>query len=501
MAVGWLLALLLAFTLSAKAITLYPTGDTYSTLDFSHGKNPTVTKRFVTKAAGRTGSLYVSKSHSAFVQFDAAAQLSGAIVTGARLTLYFPTVTKPGELDVSVVTTPWAETFDGALVAEPGYAANFAQIPAASVVAKQFVAIDVTPEVQNWVSGAIQDNGFVISSPDGMVNALLGAKEGPGSGYAATLEIDVDNVSGGPLQATTATFSSNVGIGTNDPDLRFTLTLQGTPVVINGVPNGNTTLMMLENSVGAEKWHMQLEGPNGNLAFTETGVADDRFVIAAGGAVGIGTGNPTAKLEVNGDTLVQGVVVAAAYYGDGASVTNLDGAHVTAGTVGNAALGLCKISGAVTTCGGDPTHTFVYVRGTNSLAYVGNQSAGYPYQLTLMEPGTYTIVAHASDGSETATQVTVAAGQTLTGVNLSPTNLKGDPNNCNGCGNVCPTRPSSSPACSNGACTISCNAGFGNCNGTLPDGCETNLTNSKNNCGACGNVCPGNQTCVNSQCQ
>ena len=286
---------------SAQAVTFYPTEDTYSTIDYSTGRNPVVTKRFLTSAAGVTGSLYVSKSHSAFIQFNAAAQLAGATVTGARLTIYFPLVTKAGTLDVCQVSSvassasaTWTETFKPATEPEPNQDAFFYQILPASVAAKHFVTVDVTPEVQGWVSGAHVDNGFAIvadiSSPSDIASVLLGAKEGPGSGYPAVLEVDVDNLSGGSVVATTATFTSNVGFGTTTPDTRFPLTIQGEYVA----QTGNSTELVLENSTGVEKWHLQLEGMSGNLGFTETGVADDRFVLAAGGECGDRHGEPVS---------------------------------------------------------------------------------------------------------------------------------------------------------------------------------------------------------------
>jgi hypothetical protein len=47
----------------------------------------------------------------------------------------------------------------------------------------------------------------------------------------------------------------------------------------------------------------------------------------------------------------------------------------------------------------------------------------------------------------------------------------------------------------------SCSAGFGDCNGTATDGCETSLLTSTANCGACGHSClfPGS-TCSNGFC-
>ncbi len=67
--------------------------------------------------------------------------------------------------------------------------------------------------------------------------------------------------------------------------------------------------------------------------------------------------------------------------------------------------------------------------------------------------------------------------------------LATSPTNCGSCGNVCPARPNASAFCSSSTCGYSCNAGFGDCNGGAPDGCEVNLTNNLLNCGSCGFAC------------
>src|SRR5262249_17049417 len=74
-----------------------------------------------------------------------------------------------------------------------------------------------------------------------------------------------------------------------------------------------------------------------------------------------------------------------------------------------------------------------------------------------------------------------------------------DVNNCGGCGLGCPAHPNGAPTCVNGACSLSCTAGFANCNGSLADGCETNLMTDHDNCGSCGHVCL--LICTNGTCQ
>jgi len=82
-------------------------------------------------------------------------------------------------------------------------------------------------------------------------------------------------------------------------------------------------------------------------------------------------------------------------------------------------------------------------------------------------------------------------------------NKSSDLNNCGTCGNSC-LLAHANPKCDNGSCAIaSCQSGYGDCNGLDSDGCETNLTASVSNCGGCNVVCSGNNatpTCVNSTC-
>ena len=72
--------------------------------------------------------------------------------------------------------------------------------------------------------------------------------------------------------------------------------------------------------------------------------------------------------------------------------------------------------------------------------------------------------------------------------------------NCGACGAVC-TTPNGIGACVNGVCRIgACNPGFADCNGNAADGCETNVNTSATNCGSCGRVCASGTMCVSGVC-
>jgi hypothetical protein len=83
------------------------------------------------------------------------------------------------------------------------------------------------------------------------------------------------------------------------------------------------------------------------------------------------------------------------------------------------------------------------------------------------------------------------------------TNLQTDVNNCGGCGQACSLNHVVNAACTNGSCTGACAPGWGDCNGNMHDGCETNLASDAHNCGACGSVClvaNGTSTCNAGAC-
>jgi hypothetical protein len=68
-------------------------------------------------------------------------------------------------------------------------------------------------------------------------------------------------------------------------------------------------------------------------------------------------------------------------------------------------------------------------------------------------------------------------------------NPQTDNANCGRCGNACGALANGTNTCTAGACALTCNRGFGNCDMMAANGCEVNLTTSVANCGACGSAC------------
>jgi hypothetical protein len=97
-----------------------------------------------------------------------------------------------------------------------------------------------------------------------------------------------------------------------------------------------------------------------------------------------------------------------------------------------------------------------------------------------------------------------AAG--LSDCNVNPgdgceTNTSTNVANCGACNSVC-TPPNAAPVCSAGQCQIdSCIPGYADCDSMVVTGCEVDTDSDDDNCGSCGFVCPGVQTCVNGFCQ
>ncbi|NEQ62925.1 MAG: hypothetical protein F6K53_38415, partial [Moorea sp. SIO4A1] len=98
----------------------------------------------------------------------------------------------------------------------------------------------------------------------------------------------------------------NVGIGTINP--REKLEVLGRARITEGNQStfgGHLYLSKQDGQPGRGQWHINI-APNNALNFVESGIADYRLVIKHGGNVGIGTNDPTIKLDVRGGWIGSG---------------------------------------------------------------------------------------------------------------------------------------------------------------------------------------------------
>jgi len=69
------------------------------------------------------------------------------------------------------------------------------------------------------------------------------------------------------------------------------------------------------------------------------------------------------------------------------------------------------------------------------------------------------------------------------------TNVVSDTKNCGSCGVRCDQVANGTGTCQAGKCALQCETGFDDCDERVETGCETNLTNDPDHCGACSNAC------------
>ncbi|MES2572570.1 MAG: hypothetical protein V4710_21280 [Verrucomicrobiota bacterium] len=245
------------------------------------------------KTAGRAITLPVSAKSTAFIHFAVnGSGIAPDSVTAARLVIYFPKVTTPGTLSLNVNGTGFTEIFTTKTIPTPTVASTVSTFPVTVALSKNFFILDVTTEVVSWLNGSVPEFGFGIAS-DGTANLAIGAKEGPGSGYPAVLEIDV-NSTGGPIAGTNASFTGSVGIGTAAPNVRLQVVGSG-GTRANVQDSGNGFAGYLQTN-SLHQYFTGLQGDRWSL-FDNTN-QDERLSVLANGNIGVGTTTPGFNLDV-----------------------------------------------------------------------------------------------------------------------------------------------------------------------------------------------------------
>jgi hypothetical protein len=143
---------------------------------------------------GTLSNLYVGNGSTTFLQFDLTTLPAGttsAQVSRATLTVFVNRVNAAGSVTVSPVNAAWGEYSVTAATA-PATGSSIGSFPVS--VAGQFVSIDVTAQVQAWLSTPGSNNGLALTSAT--ATALFDSKENDETGHSA--QLDVTLVSSGP---------------------------------------------------------------------------------------------------------------------------------------------------------------------------------------------------------------------------------------------------------------------------------------------------------------
>jgi len=242
---------------------------------------------FNTGTAAQT--LNIAPGTAGLVQFDLSAYPTSTVVTAAYLRVYANTVTSAGTLDFTLATASWNEntvTWSG----KPSTAGTkFAS--AAVSAANSFVFVNVTGQVQSWISTPGSNDGLQITG-EGSTSVLLDTKENTATSHPAQLIVTIAGTPG-------ATGATGPAGSTGASGLGGVTGVTGAAGVTG--PTGPTGPSGLTGATG-------LAGPTGSAGGAgATGPAGNTGPTGAIGTTGsTGPNGPTGPSGVTGASGVTG---------------------------------------------------------------------------------------------------------------------------------------------------------------------------------------------------
>ena len=163
-----------------------PSGDT-----FAYSQTPRINY-------GSAPLLAVQQGSNTYLQFNLSNLPANASITKATLRLYVDTVQRNGNFDVFELNGAWNEntlTYSNA----PSLGSSATGGHSTSVSSSnlnQFVLIDITPLVQQWVSGSQQNNGVALSLTSSNGSFSFDSKESTFTSHQPELEIALSGAAG-----------------------------------------------------------------------------------------------------------------------------------------------------------------------------------------------------------------------------------------------------------------------------------------------------------------
>ena len=186
----WAFASALLFT-NCSAQTAPPVANTYT-----QQLHPNT----VYGAGGSIGFLTLQTGNNngeVYIQFNLAGIPANASIQKATLQLYVNQVLGPGTFDVYQLNSEWNQsTMTYANAPVPGASATGNQPTTIPAIADQFILIDVTPLVQDWVSGNLPNNGLALAMTTTSGGLLFDSKEATQTSHMPELNIVLNGLPG-----------------------------------------------------------------------------------------------------------------------------------------------------------------------------------------------------------------------------------------------------------------------------------------------------------------
>jgi YVTN family beta-propeller protein len=291
-------------------------------------------------AASRTG---VTKQ--VYLKFDFSnlpANSTGALIEKATLRVYLRNVKAPGLLDVLPATSPWSEdTLTGDNPPTQG-AAEIVGVPIRLGDKQQWVVIEVTGLVREWLDGTVPNHGIVLlpqfTPGIGGLVAAFDSKENSATGHEAILDVVLAEPGPEGPQGPKG-----------DPGLRGDTGPQG-PVGETG-PKGDMGSVGPQGETGA----VGPQGPQGPIGLTgDKGDKGDRGETGPTGPPAFGGLTPTRLGTIR--WYHANAAYAATNTGVGSQPTGVcfDGSFIWVAEAGDNQLSKLKLDGSVVSSGSFP---------------------------------------------------------------------------------------------------------------------------------------------------
>ena len=159
-----------------------------------------------------------------YIKFDLSSVPTGYTSTNvakATLKLFVNSVTKAGSLNVDFVNGTWAEKTITADLAPALGGTIASSVPLTTANANDYVLVDVTTAVQDWLNGSEPNDGIALVANSGL-SATFDSKENATQSHPA--ELDVVFTSGGTLSGVTTASGSGLTGGGTSGTLNLSLT-------------------------------------------------------------------------------------------------------------------------------------------------------------------------------------------------------------------------------------------------------------------------------------